>query len=216
MVAFDGWLLDIFTRPADENDWFLSPDIDPPHDGPADMAENVARLLTDPGHHLAPFDDLMVAAGLYWLVDSAEPDMLRGLGHDAVPQETRLAVIAGLPRLYEHVIVPRVPECLGRLSEDGGPLGSIAYMFWDLLLIDGPANPRERAELERAMVDAMALILALPHAAAQEAALHGLGHLGGLDEERIGHLIDGFMAKGLARRTELVPYAKAARTGCIP
>jgi hypothetical protein len=211
----EDWLMAILTRPATADDYYLSPDEDPPHATEAEMAERLGWLLAAPGERMAEYDDLSVAAGLYWIFDSAETLMIRGIGHHDVPQASRLAIVTGLERVYAEVINARCPERLGHLSEDGGPLAAFAYMAFDLLYLDRPADPREAAELDCALIEVLGRILALPHAACQEGALHGLGHWHDAAPGRAEGLIDAYLAAGAPARPELIAYARAARSGCV-
>ncbi|MBK0397934.1 hypothetical protein H0I76_01925 [Limibaculum sp. M0105] len=215
MQAHDEWLMAILTRPATVDDYFFTPDIDPPHATEAEFADHLAWLLDAPGAHMAPYDDLSVAAGLRWIFDSSEPLMFRCIGAPGVTQDTRIAIAAGLVPLFSEVIAPRCPQSLGHRSEDGGPLALTAYMFFDLIWIDPPGFPAEAEALDAAMIEAMGAILALPHAACQEAALHGLGHWHDRAPGRASALIDDYLAGDRAARPELVVYARAARTGCV-
>ncbi|MCL5778781.1 hypothetical protein M1105_17530 [Limibaculum sp. FT325] len=215
MDGHDDWLMAILTRPATVDDYFFTPDLDPPHGDAAEFAAHLGWLLTEPGARMAACDDLSVAAGLRWIFDSAEPLMIRCIGTPAVPQAVRLALVARFERLFSEVIAPRCPPALGHLSEDGGPLGLTAYMFFDLLWIEPPADPAEASALDAALIEVMGAILALPHAAWQEAALHGLGHAHDRAPGRVEALIDGFLASGRVARPELAAYARAARAGCV-
>lgn len=215
MMPHDDWLMEIFTRPATIDDYFLSPDLDMPHADAAGLAAHLGWLLEAPGARLAPYDDLAVAAGLCWIFDPADPLSFRCIGDPAIPQAARLALAAGLERLHAEVVLPRCPQALGHLSEDGGPLATTAYMLFDLVCIDPPGIAAEAAGLDGAMVETMGRILALPHAACQEAALHGLGHWRDRAPGRAEALIDAYLSRGRAARPELVAYARAARSGCV-
>lgn len=214
-MRHDDWLMAILTRPARADDYFMTPDLDPPHRDAAGFAAHLGWVLDAPGARLVAFDDVMIAGALHWIFDSAEPLMFRCIGDPAIPQTTRLALVAGLARLYAEVIAPRCPPVLGHLSEDGGPLASTAYMLFDLICIDPPGVAAEAAALDAAMIETMGRILALPHAVCQEAALHGLGHWRERAPARAAALIDAFLAQGRAARPELVAYARAARGGCV-
>jgi len=215
MHAHDDWLMAILTRPATIDDYYFTPDLDPPHATASEFAAHLAWLFAAPGARMAQYDDLSVAAGLRWIFDSAEPLMFRCLGDPTIPQPARLALAAGLVPLFSEVIARRCPAALGHLSEDGGPLALTAYMFFDVIWIDSPGPPAEAAALDAAMIQAMGAILALPHAACQESALHGLGHWRDRAPDRAGALIDAYLAHRRAARPELVAYARAARTGCV-
>jgi hypothetical protein len=68
-----------------------------------------------------------------------------------------------------------------------------------------------------ASLDAMEGVLALPHDACRESALHGLGHLGGETpwETRRRAIVEQFLRTHGDLRPELARYAQAALDGCI-
>lgn len=214
-LAFNDWLLEIFTRPVSETDYFLSAEEAPPEITPKEFAGHLAQMLAAPGRVLSPFDDLSVAGGLNWLFDSAEPGMARSLGAQGVPQEVRLEVIRGLSSLFAEVFAARCGPHLGHLSEDGGALGTTCYMFWDRLYIDPTPDPEDWRACLDTMLDTLEAILSLRHAACQEAALHGLGHWHGYGRERAEAIVDKYMEIEEIARPELRAYGKAAKSGCV-
>lgn len=212
---FETWLRFCFDPPAGGdpfNDWYWSNTEDPFRLSPPVAAAHVLELLQAPGALLAMHHDHQVAAGLKYIFDPGCGGDARLLGEPEVAQADRLAVASLIDRLYAEIVVPRCPGYLGHLSEDGGRLAGLAYMFWDTCFLGQPADEAEAAAYEAAQIEAMGRTLALPHAAAQEGALHGLGHAGG---DRARQIIDDWLAHGRPARPELVRYAEAARTGCI-
>lgn len=212
---FDTWLALVFDPSAGDDpfhDWYWSAEADPFRLSPPVLADHLLRLLEAPGRHLELHHDNQVASGLDYLFNPACGGDVRDLGHPSVAHADRLEIMARLPRLWAELVVPRAPQALGHLSEDGGRLAAWAYMVWDVCALDVPADPAEARTYAAAQVEAMGAILALPHAAAQESALHGLGHDGSPQAITI---IDRWLADGTPARPELLPYARAARTGCI-
>lgn len=212
---FETWLRLCFDPPADAdsfNDWYWPLDADPFELTPPVAAAHVLMLLEEPGHHLGMHHDYQVDSGLNYIFNPACGGDARLLGEREVTQAQRLEVAARIDRLYAELILPRCPQVLGHLSEDGGRLAGTAYMFWDTSYLGAPAEPTEAEQYRAAQIEAMGRILALPHAAAQEGALHGLGHAGG---DRARQIIDRWLDEDAPARPELVSYAKAARTGCI-
>jgi hypothetical protein len=57
-------------------------------------------------------------------------------------------------------------------------------------------------------------LLAIPHDACRESALHGLGHWA-IYYPQVAQMIDEFLRNTPHLRPELVTYAERARTGCI-
>jgi hypothetical protein len=106
---------------------------------------------------------------------------------------------------------------LSHLSEAGaGDLNSSCYMWGDLLNLNFAAS--EWMEFRPEMIAVLRRILAIPHDACRESALHGIGHLI-LDypneSAAPGQLIDEFLRSHPGIRPELAAYAASARRGCI-
>ena len=87
-------------------------------------------------------------------------------------------------------------------------------MWWEVItwgwLKDDPAAERLRDR----DLDVMEEVLQLPNPACKESALHGLGHMV-RRSDRAPEIIDRFIAEAPQDNTELLQYARAARTGCI-
>jgi hypothetical protein len=79
----------------------------------------------------------------------------------------------------------------------------------------GPPGEREGNLLEDAVLDVLEDTLAIPHAACQEGAIHGLGHRIGRHPARAPAILDRWLRTGPARDVRLRSYAEAAKTGCI-
>ena len=103
---------------------------------------------------------------------------------------------------------------LGHLAEEGNPLNSACYMWFDMLL--ERFSPRElgRAQLETELFLTLRRILAIPHDACRESALHGIGHWVGI-YPRLAEMVDEFLLGAPGLRPELIAYAQRARVGAI-
>jgi hypothetical protein len=133
-----------------------------------------------------------------------------------VPQSDRLELASRIDRVYSQIFAARCTPALGHLSEvPDQPLNMLCYMWWDAIVLEGTGAPDLDREFFAALIEAMGRILAIPHAACQEGALHGLGHWGEHAPARAAALIDAYLADNRAARPELVNYAHAARAGCI-
>lgn len=214
---FETWLRLCFDPPAGDDpfhDWYWSIDADPFSLSPPVAARHILALLERPGALLEMHHDNQVASGLKYVFDTGCGGDSRLLESMEVAQADRLEIAARIDRLYSELF-SRAPEVLGHRSEEGGRLAGLAYMFWDTSSFGMPAREGERQAFQEALIEAMGRILALPHAAAQEGALHGLGHCGGANRGLAERVIDDWLARGTPRRPELVGYAKAARSGCV-
>jgi hypothetical protein len=99
-------------------------------------------------------------------------------------------------------------------------------MWWDLLRYriwkthPAPQNPTapEYAPLFAEIVAAMRGILAIPHDAFRESAIHGLGHLARdypLHRKQFAGILDEFLRRTPNLRPELIAYAQNARLGNV-
>jgi hypothetical protein len=123
--------------------------------------------------------------------------------------------VGRIPTVYRELFVPRCTERLGHLSEQGGRLEMICYMFWDVACFGGPPAEREGNLFEDAVLDVLEDVLNLEHAACQESAVHGLGHRIDRHPERAPAILTRWLKTGPVRDPRLRQYAEAARTGCI-
>lgn len=208
------WLDLLFAH--DTEDWYFDLAAETPALPAAETAAHVLRLLEAPGATLSRRTDAQVAAGLKYLFDhmSGFADV-RQFGDPAVTADQRGQLARHLDRLWTQVFAPRCAPVLGHLSEPSGALETACYMFWDGFCGIETPDPAERSALDAVFVETMGRILALPHPACQESALHGLGHWGAQAPERCAALIDAWLARGGAARPELVRYARAAGASCI-
>ena len=215
---YDRWFADCFDPPAGDDafdDWYWSTADEPHVLTPRVAAGHVLRLLEDPGRQLSHHHENQIASGLKYVFDPACGGDARMIGDPAVPQADRLEFAGRIDRLYGELFVPLCPPVLGHRSEEGSRLAGLAYMFWDAACFDMPPDPREAAAFRAGLLDALERILWLPHACAQEGALHGLGHWTGDDRGRADAIIDRWLATSAPARPELALYARAARTGCV-
>ena len=65
------------------------------------------------------------------------------------------------------------------------------------------------------MLSVLRRLLAIPHDACRESALHGLGHWQLEYPEAAAEIIDEFLEASNDLRSELIAYAEQARIGCI-
>ena len=203
-VPFEDWVIAVFD-PAVEDPW-------PP---PEQEVDHLTRLFADPVPALDGFTDEEVGVGLWSLLDSGGAAAVLALNDAGIALDRRLACVRAIPTVYHRLFVPRCEERLGHLSEQGGRLEMICYMFWDLAAFGGPPGQREGNLLEDAVLEVLEDLLAIGHAACQESAIHGLGHRVGRHPERAPAILQRWLRAGSVRDERLRGYAAAARTGCI-
>jgi hypothetical protein len=215
-LGYADWLNHLFDRPVGAGSWHLALEADV-YDGPAvEAVRHMTLLFRDPGWLPSLYSDAQIAAGFDALVGSGAGETVAWLFDSAVPEAARLAWAESQPAVFERLFAPRcTPVLIHRHEPDYGPLNLVCYMWWDSLSILPAPGDRTRAAFDAAMVAAMARVLAIDHPACQEAALHGLGHWAFVDPTAAVPAIDHWLAHGHPSRPDLVPYAQAARGGCI-
>jgi len=213
---YRNWLVQLFDHAEDRQDWWFDADFVYEPIAPRTLVAHALRLFEAPALLMSRYSDGQIAAGFKYLIDSGCGGDLRLISHSDVPQSDRLALAGRIDRVYSQIFGARCGPYLGHLSEGSeSPLSMLCYMWWDVITLDPIGTPQLDAEFREALIEAMGRTLALPHAACQEGALHGLGHWGNWAPERSAALIDAFLAENRAMRPELVAYARAAGSGCV-
>jgi hypothetical protein len=87
-------------------------------------------------------------------------------------------------------------------------------MWWDMLNIYGCPDDPDRAEFDSEVLVVMQRLLAIPHDACRESALHGLGHRR-MYYPQVTQFIDEFLRRTPDLRPELLDYAERARVGRV-
>lgn len=203
-IGFDDWVVAVFDSEV-EDPW-------PP---PAQDLAHLTRLLADPVPALEGLTDEEIGIGLWSVLDSGGAGTALALGDVGLPLAERVACVRLVPNLYRELFVPRCEERLGHLSEQGGRLEMICYMFWDVAAFGGAPGSREGNLLEDAVLDVLDDILRMDHAACQESGIHGLGHRVLRHPERAPAILDRWLHAGTVRDERLRAYARSARGGCI-
>ena len=202
-VPFEDWVVGVFD-PTVEDPW-------PPVE---QELEYLTRLFSDPIGTVEGLSDEEIGVGLWSVLDSGGAGTALALNDATLPLDARIACVHQIRTLYRELFVPRCAERLGHLSEQGGRLEMICYMFWDVAVFGGPPGEREGNLFEDAVLDVLEDTLYLEHAACQESAIHGLGHRVSRHPERAPAILDRWLRTGPIRDARLRIYAEAARTGC--
>ncbi len=203
-VPFEDWVVGVFD-PTVEDPW-------PPVE---QELEYLTRLFSDPIGTVEGLSDEEIGVGLWSVLDSGGAGTALALNDATLPLDARIACVHQIRTLYRELFVPRCAERLGHVSEQGGRLEMICYMFWDVAVFGGPPGEREGNLFEDAVLDVLEDTLYLEHAACQESAIHGLGHRVSRHPERAPAILDRWLRTGPIRDARLRIYAEAARTGCI-
>ena len=230
-ARYRDWIAHVFDRETTRDRWYF--DIYPVPDFRAGAVETVSligRTVARCGIDLRDFHDKQIAHGLEYIFDQTASDYVYSFASPEVPVGLKVAAVNAMKSLYSDCLGVRCGPYLGHLSEGKGrPLNNFAYMLWDttpILWFD--QNDRE---LFQAWLGVMDLALGLANDACVESALHGLGHMYHRDPERVGKIIDRFLAYTIdARnsaaecerqasqrsiRSALRAYAHSARCGMV-
>lgn len=203
-MSFEDWVAGVFDPQADD-----------PWPPPAQDLQHLSRLFADPVTVLGGLSDEEIGVGLWSVLDSGGAGTALALNDVTLPLADRIACVQHIRTLYRELFVPRCAERLGHLSEQGGRLEMICYMFWDVAAFGGAPGDREGNLFEDAVLDVLEDTLGLAHAACQESAIHGLGHRLGRHPERAPAILERWLRTGTPRDPRLRSYAEWATTGCI-
>jgi hypothetical protein len=130
------------------------------------QVDHLTRLFSDPAGALEGLSDDEIGAGLWSVLGGAGTAL--ALNDETLPLAARIDCVRRIPTVYRELFVPRCAERLGHLSEQGGRLEMICYMFWDVASFGGPPGRREGNLFEDAVLDVLEDAVYLPHAACQE------------------------------------------------
>ncbi|RZJ06901.1 MAG: hypothetical protein EON50_22100 [Acidovorax sp.] len=171
-------------------------------------------LFANAGTDLAPYSDEQVGMGLNHVMSNNAGDIPHMVNDPSVPLADAMRMMRALPTLWR--------DCLGpRLDTGPSPIGSrsdrlyfVSYMWFDVW----PTfwNAKDIPEWRDAMWQVFCEMLTMPFRAAQESALHGIGHEGvrlGRPKELQAHM-DAFIRQ-VKHDDELKNYAQAAARGMV-
>jgi hypothetical protein len=213
-LSLDAWIRYVFDHPVADPAWHF--DIDAPYHelSAADSARLIAETFEQSGALLRSFTDAQLNQGFWFLVNSGSSDYLCCLTDASVSWPARRRTLRSFVPLFRDLMATRCAPTLSHLDERGAtPLNSACYMWWDLLPVGWEAG-RTPEPIHAEMLIVLGELLALPHDACRESALHGLGHLALFHPEAV-RVIDVFLSATGGVRPEVLAYARQARTGCI-
>jgi hypothetical protein len=222
-LPFERWLALIFDPPVANLENFLwggwwfdpaAPNLDA-YRAPATAIHYMTRLFEDSARLLAPYDDLRVGLGLYYLISNGASEHGLALLNESVPIKDREHCLRALPGLYAEVFAARLPAHTSRALDDPNALQLACYMWWDVFPLMGQPENRAQARLDRAALDVMAAALNLDSPPCHESGLHGLGHWFIAYSTEVTATIDRYLARNPALPPDLADYARAARSGCV-
>ncbi|HET7623664.1 MAG TPA: hypothetical protein VFM25_00245 [Verrucomicrobiae bacterium] len=175
-----------------------------------EMVKLISQTFQNAGKDLAKYTDAQVDQGIWYLVGSSGSNFLHSLNSPKVPCEKRVEAIQNIFHLYSDCFAKRCDETLGHLSEEGLPLNSSCYMFWDISSL----TVSEIKEIQNAVLNVLKKILTIEHRACREGAFHGLSEMFFSRQQTVQEIIDTFLSK-VKLDEQLLTYAQNAREGNV-
>jgi hypothetical protein len=209
---YQEWLKYVFDHEVADKlpQWYYAEDAPVFEASDDEMTELISQTFLNAGKDLTKYTDAQVDQGIWYFVSMSCSDFLCSLNSSEAPLEKRLEAIQNIFHLYSDCFTKRCAETLGHLSEEGSPLNSSCYMFWDI----SPLTVGEAQEIQDAILNVLEKILTIQHRACRESAFHGLSEMFYLRQEAVQEIIDRFLGKTQLDE-KLLAYARNAREGNV-
>ena len=209
------WIGHIFSHPVAEPAWCCAEDAEEWTGRREEIPLLIAETFERSGELLATYSDEQLDQGFWYLICPTKSEFMETLIDKTIPLEARLRALNSVQPLFEQVMAIRCTDHLGHTACEGaGPLNGSCYMWWDHLRFR--QFWVEQSDIAPAILAIMPRLLAIPHDACRESALHGIGHI---RHDRPEHhdlftaIIDDFLTQTPGLRPELVAYAEKAKAG---
>jgi hypothetical protein len=221
------WIDHVFDHAVSEPEWYWSAECQKWPGDRIQIPAFIAGTFERAGELLARFSDGQLEQGLWYLIGASPGEFAETLVDEKISAATRLRAVRSFLPLFEQVMAVRCTPSLSHVKEQpASPLNGSCYMWWDLLRLKlwktypGPQDPAapQYAPFLAEIVATMRRILAIPHDACRESALHGLGHLSRdypQYREQFAFIIVEFLTSNNNLRPELTAYAERARLGTV-
>jgi len=206
MTQLQEWVSYVFDHPVAGREWYWSEDAPEWQGAREEVPALIAETFEHAGELLAPFSDEQLEQGFWFLLDIA--DLIDTLVDPQISLATRLRAFRSFVPLFEQVMATRCSPRLGHLDEAGDALNMACYMWWDLLWYQLPDD------IDAEILVTLRRLLAVPHDACRESALHGIGHWARRCPQA-AHIVDEFLSSTSGLRPELIAYAQRARIGRV-
>jgi len=209
------WIAYVFDHPVTDPAWHSAPDAPERQEPPAQVATHIAQTFEDSRRLLARFSDEQLNQAFWFLVSNSCSEFMYALVDPGVPNSSRLRALRSFVPLFEQVMAARCSPHLSHLDEHGAnPLNSACYMWWDILPIHGCPEEPARAEFDAEVLAVLRRLLAIPHDACRESALHGISEWS-IYCPQVSGIVEDFLASTRNLRPELVSYAQRAKVGDV-
>lgn len=216
-LSFEQWVKYVFDHPVTKPEWHWNIQRDSWNElkNPALTVSYLTQLFTHPVEVLAPYRDPQINQGFWYLVHNACSSYMFTLQDTSVPLKDRATCLESIYTLFEKLFATRCTSALGHLSEEGNPLNSVCYMWWDLIPLTGIRTTDDLRRIGETALEVMTKILEIKSDACRESALHGLGHWTYYYGDAIRAEIDSWLQRHPDLRSELRQYAEQAKENCI-
>jgi hypothetical protein len=210
------WIDHVFDHPITDPPWYFSlEDGEEWPEAPEDIVIHIAETFEQSGDLLSRFSDEQLDRGFWYLCYQGPPDFMGTLLNARVPLEMRLRALRSFVPLFEQTMAGRCSPHPYRLSEEGrNALNSACTMWFDIVLDRFEPQRLAHAQLGEELVVILRTILAIPHDACRESALHGIGHWVA-HYPQLADIVDRFLSSTAGLRPELISYAQSAKAGTV-
>jgi hypothetical protein len=216
-LRYQEWLTHVFGHEIidpQRPEWYFAEDA-PVFDASAnEITELFGLTFLHAGSDLIKYTDAQVDQGVWYMVSIECSDFIMALQSPEVTLAKRLETIGNIFQLYSDCFAKRCSESLGHLNEEGSPLNSSCYMFWDMSHLDYMRNGPDSLRMQDAALDVLTKILTIEHRACRESALYGLSGYALTSPERTHQIIDQFLSR-TKPDDKLLAYALKAREGNV-
>jgi hypothetical protein len=213
------WIDHVFDRAVSDPPWYRAGAIanyeDEWPEAPETIVVHIAEAFEHAGTLLSGFSDEQLNQGFWYLFYDGPPGFMGTLLDEGVALARRLRALRSFVPLFEQVMAERCSPHLSYLNEEGAnSLNMACYMWFDEVL--DRFNPERliQAQLDTEFIGTLRIILAIPHDACRESALHGIGHWVP-HYPQLADMAGELVSRSPGLRPKLIAYAESARAGKV-
>ena len=217
-LTFDEWVAQIFDKPVTDPQWFFlcKYDDEPEHPTPIIEVNDMTLLFEKYAFLVLRYSEGQIAHGLEYLLKSYASNYVFLFVEQAVPEQIRVRLAHSLFFLYKDLLSVICSDyCGGPDHPDRRPADFVCFMMWDGGTLQIYPDRPEQRDIDKALIDTLARILALPKRCCQKSALHGLGHAHLDYPDKVCDIINKYLATKRHLDDDLYEYALDAREGAV-